>query len=230
MLFEKISENKVEELSKKIETFFAYNKDIDKTAYMNWRLSFDRSFASQFSTLADGFFESSIKMIDICLEDNSDKKADSWIFPILFNIVHGIELYLKSINLDMNVILEQDVKIEGGHRIKQLCDVAQKRLMEIKQKVEIDGVQEMITALKVVKNFVEIIYEKTDDMAFARYPITKDKQAMFYVATRENVVIDLEKLREQLRYVCCMLNFISDCLGRYHEYLSEMKSYYTIKE
>ena len=61
MLFEKISEKKVEELSKKIETFFAYNKDIDKTAYMNWRFSFDRSFASQFSTLADGFFESSIK-------------------------------------------------------------------------------------------------------------------------------------------------------------------------
>ena len=57
-----------------VETFFAYNKDIDKTAYMNWRLSFDRSFASQFFTLADGFFETSIKMIDICLEDNSDKK------------------------------------------------------------------------------------------------------------------------------------------------------------
>ena len=227
MLFEKISPKRVEELSKRMETFFTYNKDIDKTAYMNWRLNFDHSFASQFATLADGFFESSIKMIDVCLEDNSDKKADSWIFPILFNILHGIELYLKSINSDMNVVLDQGEKIEGGHRIKQLCEVAQKRLMEIKQKVEIDGVQEMITALKVVKNFVEIIYEKTDDMAFARYTVSKDKQPMFYVATRENVVIDLEKLREQLTYVGCMLSFISDCLGRYQEFLSEMKSYYS---
>ena len=50
---------------------------------------------------------------------------------------------------------------------------------------------------------------------------------MFYVATRENVVIDLEKLREQLTYVGCMLSFISDCLGRYQEFLSEMKSYYS---
>lgn len=227
MLFEKISAEKVEELSKKMESFFHANKNIERTAYMNWRLHFDHSIAAQFCTMADGFFETSLKMIDICLEDNFDKKADIWIFPILFNILHGIELFLKSINSDLNIVLEQDGNIEGGHRIKQLCDVANKRLLDVKQKVEIEGIEEMRTALKVVKNFVGIIYEKTEDMAFARYPINSTKQPMFYVSTQENVVIDLEKLREQVVYVACMLQFISDCLGRYQEYLAEMKTYYS---
>ena len=35
----------------------------------------------------------------------------------------------------MYVILEQDVKIEGGDRIKQLCDVAQNGMFEFFLKI-----------------------------------------------------------------------------------------------
>ena len=49
---------------------------------------------------------------------------------------------------------------------------------------------------------------------------------MFYTATLENVVVDLEILREQSIYVITVLEFITDFMLRYLEYLDEIRREY----
>lgn len=209
-----------------MESFFVQNRDIDKTAYMNWRVSAQKDVTSQFWILADGYFETAILLIDTCLNDNFDKKADIYIFPILFNIVQGIELTLKAIIDYLNIILHETPSIRNGHNIKQLIEEAIERFKEFNAVEKSNEIEQSITALKLVQNFIRNIYEKTDDMAFARYPINTKEKEMFYAATYENVVVNLEILREQATYVITMLELVTDSLLRYMEYLSELKSEY----
>ena len=224
MFFERVDYTKIPELSKKMKSFFCQGRTINTTSYMNWRISKDDG--TSFWILAEGYFETADILIEKCLEDNSDKKADIFIFPILFDIVHAVELSLKAINDYLSIILHDEAKIEGGHNIKQLSDVTLKLFQEFKKKDNSNEIVESITAIKLVKQFIANIFEKTDDMAFARYPINSKKEDMFYAASSENVVVDMELLKEQLSYVATMLDFVFDFLYRYIEYLQEMKQYY----
>ena len=224
MFFEKVDYTKIPELSKKMKSFFCQGRTINTTSYMNWRISKDDGMS--FWSLAEGYFETADALISKCLEDNLDKKADIFIFPILFNIVHAVELSLKAINDYLNIILYDKAKIEGGHDIKQLSDVTLKLFRKFKEKENSAEVAESITAIKLVKKFIDNIFEKTNDMAFARYPINSKKEDMFYNATLQNVMVDMELLQEQLAYVATMLDFVFDCLCRYIECIQEMKEYY----
>ncbi len=224
MFFERVDYTKIQELSKKMKSFFCQGRTINTTSYMNWRISKDDGMS--FWSLAEGYFETADALISKCLEDNSDKKADIFIFPILFNVVHAVELSLKAINDYLNIILYDKAKIEGGHDIKQLSDVTLKLFQKFKAKENSNEVAESITAIKLVKKFIDNIFEKTNDMAFARYPINSKNEDMFYNATLQNVMVDMELLQEQIAYVATMLDFVFDCLCRYIEYIQEMKEYY----
>lgn len=137
------------------------------------------------------------------------KKADSWIFPIMFNIVHGIEIYLKAINVILNIVLnEQNQVIQGGHDIKQLCQTSKSLILKYKNRNKNETTDQMWTAIKVIENFIENIYEKTNDMTFARYPMDKNKNGHFYIQTLDNSVIDMELLEKQMVIVYKMLEFI----------------------
>lgn len=220
MFYEKIDYDKIPELAKKMETFFCYNANTQKTSYLNWRVN--RGDVHSFVAIAEGYAESAIQLIDMCLTDNSDKKADAWIFPILHCIIHSIELNLKTINFLLAILLDEQPKIEGQHKIQQICSTALTKLRRIKKQNFFDGCVEMITAIQVVKNFIDNIYQKTDDMSFARYPITHDKKDMFYMSNNENVVVDLEKLKEQYSYVYMMMDAVIDSIYRNLEFLSDI--------
>lgn len=204
-----------------MKSFFCQGRTINTTSYMNWRISKDDGTSFWFWQ-RDTLKQPTI-LIEKCLEDNSDKKADIFIFPILFDIVHAVELSLKAINDYLSIILHDEAKIDGGHNIKQLSDVTLKLFQEFKKKDNSNEIVESITAIKLVKQFIANIFEKTDDMAFARYPINSKKEDMFYAASSENVVVDMELLKEQLSYVATMLGFVSDFLCRYIEYLKRLK-------
>lgn len=103
-----------------------------------------------------------------------------------------------------------------------MSDVTLKLFQEFKKKSNSNEIVGSITAIKLVKQFIANIFEKTDDMAFARYPINSKKEDMFYAASSENVVVDMELLKEQLSYVAKMLDFVFDFLCRYIEYLYEI--------
>ena len=139
------------------------------------------------------------------------KKADSWIFPILFNIIHGTELYLKAINSVLSAILGKKRSItEGGHDLRGLCGTARNLVIEYKNSNKNITTEQMFTAIKVVERFIDNIYAKTDDMTFARYPMDKDKNGHFYIQNLENEVVDLVLLRDQISTVYHMLEFAYD--------------------
>lgn len=201
--------SKIPVMGKKLDTIFQYNSDLDKTAYLNWRTGFARTSRRQFVVIGEAFFSTAYNLIQQCLLDNSDKKADSWIFPIMFDIVHGIEVYLKAINAALSVVLNKERGVaEGGHDLKALCGTARNLIIEYKNQHKNTTTEQMFQAIKVVDKFIVNIYQKTDDMTFARYPLAKNKQGHFYIDTFENEVIDLEILLEQIVYVYKMLDFI----------------------
>lgn len=225
MFYEKIDYSKIPLLAKKMDTFFCSNPSTDKTAYMNWRISFHRGTGEQFFAISEGYAESAINLINECLNDNSDKKADAWIFPILHCIVHSIELALKAIIFHLEILLEEQPSIEGNHDIKQLNQTAISKLIDLKLKKIYGGLDEAKTALRLIEKFINNIYEKTDDMSFVRYPITAKKEDMFYTKDLNNVVVDLEKLKEQYSYVFTMLDFVIDVLLRNLEFRSEIADF-----
>lgn len=206
-----INYDKLPEFAKKLDSIFRYNGDIDKTAYMNWRTGFADGSRKQFIIIGESFFTSAYHLIEECLDDNSDKKADSWIFPILFNIIHGTELYLKAINSVLSAILGKKRGItEGGHDLRGLCGTARNLVIEYKNSNKNITTEQMFTAIKVVERFIDNIYAKTDDMTFARYPMDKDKNGHFYIQNLENEVVDLVLLRDQISMVYHMLEFVYD--------------------
>ena len=66
----------------------------------------------------------------------------------------------------------------------------------------------MFVGIKVVERFINNIYEKTEDMSFARYPFSSKEDKQFYVNSTKNEVIDLEILSDQIVYIYKLLNFI----------------------
>ncbi len=206
-----INYDKLPEYAKKLDSIFQYNAHINKTAYMNWRTGFADGSRRQFVIIGEAFFTSAYHLVEECLNDNSDKKADSWIFPILFNVIHGTELYLKAINSVLSAILGKKRGItEGGHDLKTLCGTARNLIIEYKNLHKDNTTEQMFTAIKVVERFVDNIYAKTDDMTFARYPMDKDKNGHFYIQNLENEVVDLILLRDQISVIYHMLEYIYD--------------------
>lgn len=199
----------VEQYAQKMDSIFQYNQNVEKTAYLNWRSNKYTNQRRQLVVMGDNFFSSAYNLLQQCINDNGDKKADSWIFPIMFNIVHGIEIYLKAINVILNIVLnEQNQVIQGGHDIKQLCQTSKSLILKYKNRNKNETTDQMWTAIKVIENFIENIYEKTNDMTFARYPMDKNKNGHFYIQTLNNSVIDMELLEKQMVIVYKMLEFI----------------------
>ena len=199
----------VEQYAQKMDSIFQYNQNVEKTAYLNWRSNKYTNQRRQLVVMGDNFFSSAYNLLQQCINDNGDKKADFWIFPIMFNIVHGIEIYLKAINVILNIVLnEQNQVIQGGHDIKQLCQTSKSLILKYKNRNKNETTDQMWTAIKVIENFIENIYKKANDMTFARYPMDKNKNGHFYIQTLDNSVIDMELLEKQMVIVYKMLEFI----------------------
>ena len=223
--------SKIPAMGKKLDTIFQYNEDIDQTAFLNWRTGFAHTSRRQFVIIGEAFFSTAYNLVQQCIFDNRDKKADSWIFPIMFNVVHGIEVYLKAINAALSFVLNKERSItDGGHDLKALYGTARNLIIEYKSSNKCATTEEMFQGIKVVGKFIDNIYAKTDDMTFARYPLAKDKQGHFYIDTFENEVIDLALLAEQIVYVYKMLDFIYEMpeldLEIQAEAMAEMIGYY----
>ncbi|OEI75649.1 hypothetical protein BG616_16185 [Bacillus subtilis] len=174
---------------------FSYNPDINKNAYMNWRTNrYDH--IHNMHVIAEGFMNSAITLAETCLEDNHDKKADMLIFPILFNLNHGIEVYLKSMSWNLNQLLSRTDTFESSHNLKNLLEKTKKLTVEfdnrteaLKWSIQLEKyIDELYTKIETVKDNGRKFY----DITFARYSLTRDLEPQFYITEFNNVVIDLE--------------------------------------
>ncbi|ESU34519.1 hypothetical protein G3A_00775 [Bacillus sp. 17376] len=197
-----------------MKDIFSYNVDINKTAYMNWRTKKHNPIHNMI-IMADGFIESSLILAEDAINKNINKKADIIIFPILFNVNHGIELYLKAIAWTLNILMENEYKIEGSHNIKQILSIVKSKVLKFeKEQEKREQFLKMILNLEAyVRELSERIElaetKKKDNMDFSRYPFTNNYIPHFYIRTFDNIAIDLENFILRFREIGKNLNLIA---------------------
>jgi len=182
---------------------FSYNEDINKNAYLNWRTAKHEDVGNMLA-LAEGFLSSAIELSKTCVGDNSEKKADMLIFPILTNANHGIELYLKSLIWTLNKLTNSKFKIEGKHNIQQMFQTVRAKIKEYKDN---DWLKHFDEQNKNLAEYIDELFSyistvgNKDNMDFSRYPITNKHENHFYVDSLNNVVIDLENFIERFKEI-----------------------------
>lgn len=224
-----LSDIETKDLLQALPNYFDFSGDILNSAYLTWRFDAGRDVEIKFFEMGNAYLKTSLALIDTCLSDNRDKKADTWIFPILFHVVHGIEVYLKGFNSQYRIFAKlkkqeyQDTKLEKGHDIKQLCNTTLNLIRENKDK-------ELLPEYLFIQRFIEILYQNTDDMTFARYPLTTKDANHFYVSQPGNITIDLNVLKAWLVRVIRILDtstsFVGQQIDETKEWLYEIQQEY----
>ncbi|TCS80325.1 hypothetical protein EDD59_106151 [Muricomes intestini] len=196
-----------------MKKIFSYNADINKNAYMNWRTN-NHEPIHNMNVIAEGYFESAILLAECCLKDNSDKKADGIIFPMLFSINHGIELYEKSICWSLNILLGNNSSFKENHDIRGIWLTTKQKIKKFGFGIghEESEFNNMIMNLEsyldelsktIMGDDINKAYYNID---FSRYPMNNHKEYHFYLKTYENVVVDLENF-------VLVFKDIKDCLS-----------------
>lgn len=197
-----------------MKELFSSNNDIRKTAFLNWR-TYRNEDINNLIVLADGYLTSSIQLIDLCLNDNDDNKADNLIFPILHNANHGIELYLKSMIWTINQLKTNKEKFSEIHELDILFQETLNTIQANKDLVFFEHFNKNSVCLA---NYIEELYSKLDNskvrgnMFFSRYPIsktdkkTKNYEKQFYIVEDQNITIDLENYKGILENIYLFLD------------------------
>ncbi len=180
-----------------MKAIFSYNQDVSRNAYLNWRIDVLDN-AENFYVLASDYADGAIALMNTVLADNSDKKADGIIMPILYCIDQSIELYLKAIIRKIDMIGEDEPK-RVTHDIRKLLNQLIS-LINIKE----TNTEELNDALDPLKCYIDELYSKIQIVGkdghtkpgidFARYPISTEGISHFYINSDDNIVIDVENL------------------------------------
>lgn len=208
ILYSLLDDEKLKVISENMPTFYTYGKNLDSTAYISWRFNFSYEKENDFDIMSNAYFECALELINKCIEDNKDKKLDIWIFPILYNISHSLELKLKSIYLYIQKKLEPSKTnhnwIDLIRDIKGYYIQENQKEMSFKKKMN----EQFILSLEIAEHFLECLLSKSEDVTFIRYPVDKKNNEFFYNKSEENVVIDLILLRNEFILSYYLLNFI----------------------
>lgn len=181
-----------------MNAIFSYNQDVSRNAYLNWRIDVLDN-AANFYVLASDYADGAITLMNTVLADNSDKKADGIIMPILYCIDQSIELYLKAIIRKIDMIVGKVETKCATHDIRELLNQLISRIKKKETKTK-----ELNAALYPLKCYIDELYSKIQiagkdghtkiGIDFARYPISTEGISHFYINSDDNIVIDVENL------------------------------------
>lgn len=180
---------------------FSANLDFKKTAFLNWRTNINDDLSNMI-VIAEGYKEVAMATIDNLLESNNrGNRADAWIFPILFNANHSIEVYLKNICWSLNRLLKKDETQKGNKfYFHHELDKHYKKMVELENEYQPNSdKKEFNSMIHRLNEYINELYEKTNDITFPRYTEGKVKGVntpQFYVEELDNVEIDLVNLGE----------------------------------
>lgn len=165
--------------------------------------------------LGEGYLSAAIYLLEVCLTDNEDHKADILIFPILANANHGLELYFKGLTYILDELLGVEQKIEGTHNLRQLFNTLKARIKGLDGQRVLNEFEE---DFKELSDYIDELFDRieatpqNDKMDFPRYPFSKKHENHFYVDKFRNIEIDLENLKDRLEITYEKLESFSDYL------------------
>lgn len=204
-----IDYDKLSEYEKFLPSFWKYGETIEETAYMAYTAKhIYRPEYEHFALMGEDYFDAAYFLLETCLSDNTYHQADHWISPILFDITQGIELYLKAIIVCLYVYQNgKEIDTETGwHDLIHYYKKAENLLDTVSTSKGVPP--DFISAIHIVKNYIENLYEKSSDPTFVRYPTDKKHSPHFYIGKRQNITIDLPLFKEQTVVAYKMLNYI----------------------
>lgn len=187
--------------------FEPHPTDFTLSAFLNWRME-DEAIRNMLA-MAEGFMDSGLILMKECEKDNADSKADKLIFPVLTNVNHGIELYLKSMIWILNKLSESQEKFNKTHNLKQLLSYVYSKLEVVEDE---DEVADFRSKTVILKSYIDELYEKInvndqhDNIDFSRYPMTKKLTNHFYVDDLENVTVDIPNFIEVFTNIASILD------------------------
>lgn len=196
---------------------------------LNWRFLLDNEPQEANQRLADGYYETCMELVNMCIEDNSDKKGDIWIFPIMFQAHQFFELYLKCINLLCKLIVDSSLDpwsldfSKGGHDLEMLLSELGYNLGNLSQNTFINS--EDLTLLKdYVAIFKSVSGAATSlDLRYACNK-TKEKNTLsaktFYTKGGDNIHLNISRYK-------CWLEELHDIL--YNTFCG-LDDYYTSRK
>ena len=185
---------------------FSSNPDIYKTAYLNWRMS-EHETPENLYQMGQAFGKGAMALLDVCLEDNSSHRADALIFPILYIVDQCIEVSIKGILYNLDVLDKCAPSNYVTHDISQLLS-----LMKAKIKKHDGTTKGLEKHLESIQSYVDELFQYIGQapgkpqMDFARYPIDSDGNSFFYVVSRGNITVDLVQLKDELQEIMSSLD------------------------
>ena len=174
--------------NRKIKIFFG-EKDIDYSrpkdyAYLNWQ--FDNSMGGKGNpaqSVQDNFVMGNAYMANAVLglysiiyNRNRYSMADTLVFPIMFDIWHGLELWLKSSVYAIDFLTDSDKKKKQNHRINDYLNTLKSELKRLGMNQTIDIALSEVTAL--IGEFQRV----NANFDFARYSFDSRGDYQFYNA------------------------------------------------
>lgn len=228
-------------------------------AFLNWR--FDDSMGKNdknnpLQKINDNFemgkayiSNAVLTLFSVIESKNACAIADTLIFPVLFNIWHGIELWLKCSITALNCITNTENKTINNHDIYKLFDVLKENLLELKlnqiAETALNEIELLIKEFKRVNahfDFARYSFDTKGNFQFYNAPFGDDKQwqnnlftdskeivpntcvkldSLFYILL--DITENFEYLIEYLRSVLTAGNPLNDKC--YDEYLNICKNY-----
>ena len=197
---------------------------VDETAYLNWRTNrYDP--VGNMCVMAEGYMDASKILLDACLEDNEDKKADAIIFPILFSFNQGIELYVKALLWSLNIVLGYKKKYSKKHDIRGIWLESKKKIKQVGFDSEAGrGEKEFHNMITVLENYINELYKEIANgssindayynIDFSRFPIDARFMNHYYVEKNGNEVVSLISLKDTIFDVADCLSSLS---GYYYD-------------
>lgn len=186
--------NKVDS-NRETKIFFG-NKDIDYSqpdnyAFLNWR--FDNSMGGKYSpaqSVQDNFVMGNAYMANAVLglysiiyNGNCCSTADTLIFPIMFDIWHGLELWLKSSINAIDYLTDSDKEKKKDHNIYDYLNTLKSELKRLSMNQTIDIALSEVTVLtgelqRVNANFdfARYSFDRRGDYQFYNAPSGEEKQ------------------------------------------------------
>lgn len=192
-------------------------------AYLNWMTLYKSDYELLYGQ-AESYMVTAKVLSETCCQDNGDKKADTWIFPILCLFSQGYELYLKAIRsilYHLNGKNNSSVK-KCNHNVDSIKNEIFNMLTVLNNETKKEVKNELE---KIRMGFDKLLQccclkNSSDLTVFARYPIDAENSVYAALAKRENITLNIKTLKEFIEAVAASLRYTYDCIDKVLEFNS----------
>ena len=212
-------------------SIFNNNKPHNLNAYLNWMFddgngrldnSEEQQRAWDFKVLGKSYLDNAeLSLATLIAEGNSHSQLDTAIFPVLFNIWHGIELLLKSGNTLCDMFSGREPQNYSKHKIDAYADLFKSNMKRLGfRQVESTHLAEML-------EFVDECKQNNANFDFARYTEKSSGEKQFYntpdtTGYLQNHCVDVIELYLLIKK---MNKKFPDCIDYLYDYYNEFGTY-----